>query len=224
MSGEQAALEGMLDRFREMLAGDRNGVGLELSWSSAQMTMVFAALDAVKQERDTAREERDATSETRAELQRSYESEVAELRSALDEAGQRVEALTRRAESGETDRDRYARALTAAEQRAEQAKAKAAQLLPFAGPGPYERDDEGFRAPTWQDLRALADHNFGLYAAAQQRIAKLEAFIGGEEPPLPLNELPGMWEQADLIGGETDAYPSAPVATADEEANDVSGQ
>jgi uncharacterized protein (DUF3084 family) len=50
-------------------------------------------LDAVKQERDTAREERDATSETRAELQRSYESEVAELRSALDEAKRRIEEL-----------------------------------------------------------------------------------------------------------------------------------
>lgn len=40
-----------------------------------------------------------------------------------------------------------------------------------AGPGPYEPSDaDGSKAPTWQELRDLADHNFRLYAKASAEL------------------------------------------------------
>lgn len=50
-------------------------------------------------------------------------------------------------------------------------------LREYAGPGPYEPSEaDGAKAPTWQELRALADHNFQLYAnasAENERLIKL---------------------------------------------------
>jgi hypothetical protein len=100
MSGEQAVpsperIAEIREQFGRMVA---ERTADDYGWTWSEMSDVLAALTAVTQERDTAREERDATSETRAELQRSYESEVAELRSALDEAGQRIAAVEAAAE------------------------------------------------------------------------------------------------------------------------------
>lgn len=47
------------------------------------------------------------------------------------------------------------------------------RLREHAGPGPYEPDCRGFKAPTWQELRDLADHNFRLYAYAHAEVERL---------------------------------------------------
>src|SRR5690348_15591959 len=96
MSGEQAVpsperIAEIIERQKDRYAYDGPG-GIPLLYNDLRAAL--AALATAESERDTARDERDATSETRAELQRSYESEVAELRSALDEAQQRI-ALVR---------------------------------------------------------------------------------------------------------------------------------
>jgi len=52
--------------------------------------------------------------------------------------------------------------------------AEVARLRPYAGPGPFEPSEtDGAKAPTWQELRDLADHNFRLYAHAQSEVERL---------------------------------------------------
>lgn len=52
------------------------------------------------------------------------------------------------------------------------------RLREYAGPGPYVPSDaDGAKAPTWQDLRQLADHNFRLYAEQADRLRQLASAI-----------------------------------------------
>jgi hypothetical protein len=89
MSGEQAVPSP--ERIAEIRKA--HDTGYDERFANLIVGDLLAALAAAESERDTAREERDATSEARAELQRSYESEVAELRSALAAVQQRIAEL-----------------------------------------------------------------------------------------------------------------------------------